>query len=232
MKYTLKIMVMLFMVTLCGATMGIALGVNPLWIIGILLVASFAPRPVGALTVSLIDLARPAGNNPGSGGGLKSEIILIPEENINWATFQPRGPDGITVIDIPMKTGKYMKRFYMTPDVIEPSEKKIKGSNVDCGGWEVSVKGFHPGFADAVMSWIALNGYSFKGLVIIQNGTENKKYLLGEYGNLVYVDDIQSKWGASVEKDKGHEITFSAKMKNTIGTYTGQIKYDPTSASW
>ena len=85
MKYTLKIMVMLLMVVLTGATIGTAIGVNPMWVIGTLVAsATLLPRPMGALAVSLIDLARPNLNNPGAGGGVKSEIILIPQENINW----------------------------------------------------------------------------------------------------------------------------------------------------
>jgi len=232
MKYTIKIMVMLLMVVLTGATIGTAIGVHPMWVIGVLAVASFAPRPVGALTASLIDLARPTGNNPGSGGGMKSQIILIPDENIDWANTPERSADGTSLTNIALKAGKYMKRFYMTSDVIEPSLKKLKGSNQDCGGWEVGVKGFHPGWGDAVMSWIALNGYSFKGLVILQSGFDGKKYLLGENGNLVYCDDIQAKWGASVEKDKGMEFTFTGKQSNTYAVYTGVLKFDPTSSSW
>jgi hypothetical protein len=232
MKYTLKIMVMLFMVVLTGATMGIALGVNPMWIIGVLLVASFAPRPVGALTATLIDLARPNSNNPGSGGGIKSEIILIPAENINWGTTPARAVDGVTISDITLKAGKYMKRLYMSADVIEPSQKKIKGSNIDSGGWEISIKGFYPGFGQAIMSWIALHGYSFKGIIIIQNCADGTKYMIGEPCNYAYIDDVQSKWGATVEKERGQEITFTAKQPNPMAIYTGVIKYDPTSASW
>ncbi len=223
---------MLFLVVLSGAIIGTAIGVNPIWVIGVLAIASFAPRPIGALTVSLVDLARPTGNNPGSGGGMKSQIILIPDESIDWPNTPSRSADGLTLTNIALKSGKYMKRFYMTSDVIEPGMKKLKGTNQDCGGWEVSLKGFHPGWGDAVMSWIALNGYSFKGLVMIQNGADGKKYVLGENGNLVYCDDINAKWGASVEKDKGLDFTFIGKQSNTYATYSGVLKFDPTSASW
>ncbi|MFZ4523825.1 MAG: hypothetical protein ACOYNC_19140 [Bacteroidales bacterium] len=232
MKYTLKVMVMLFMVVLTGATIGTAIGVNPIWVIGILLITAFAPRQLGIVAASLVDLARPAGNNPGAGGGIKSEILLIPEDSINWNAFPSRGADGITIATVPLKAGKYMKRFYMTDDVIEPSQKKIKGGNVDSGGWEISLKGFHPGWGDAVMSWIALNGYSFKGCIIFRNCADGKKYLIGEPCNVVHVDDIQSKWGSSVEKERGHEIVFTSKQSMPLAVYTGPISYDPTSASW
>ena len=232
MKYTLKIMVMLLLVTLSGVAIGTGLGVNPLWVIGILLASALVPRQLGILTVSLVDLSRPTGSNPGAGGGVKSEIILIPNSDIDWSTFPAKAADGVTVSNIPMKAGKYMKRFYMTADVIEPSMKKIKGGNKDSGGYEVSLKGFHPGWGDAIMSWIALYGYAFEGLVIIQNCADGKKYLIGEACNLVYCDDIQSAWGATVEKEKGNTFTFVSKMKTPVGIYTGAIKYDPTSASW
>ena len=224
---------MLFMVVLTGATVGTEIGVNPMWVIGVLLITAFAPRQLGIVTASLVDLARPAGsNNPGGGGGVKSEILLIPDDAINWAAFPDRAVDGITLASLPLKTGRYMKRFYMTDDVIEPGQKKLKGSNVDCGGWEITLKGFYPGWGDAVMAWIANNGYAFKGVVIFRNCADGKKYLIGEPCNLVHIDDIQSKWGASVEKDKGHEITFMSKQSKPLAVFTGAIVYDPTSASW
>jgi hypothetical protein len=232
MKYSLKIMVMLFLVVLTGATIGTAIGVNPVWVMGVLLVSAIVPRQLGLVTASLVDLARPVGNNPGSGGGVKSEILLIPEESINWAAFPDRTLNDSTIASIPLKAGKYMKRLYMTDDVIEPGLKKLKGSNVDCGGWEVTLKGFYPGFGDAVMAWIASNGYSFRGLVIFRNCADGKKYLLGEPCNVVHIDDIQSKWGTSVEKDKGHEITFMSKQSKPLAIFTGALVYDPTSASW
>lgn len=230
MKNTLRILVMLFMVVLSGATLGIMLDVNPMIIIGALLLASFIPRPLGALTVSLVDLARPTGSNPGAGGGVKSEIILIPAENIASITYW--AVDNISVADVTMKTGKYMKRFYMTSDVIEPSQKKLKGSNVDSGGWEVSIKGFYPGFGDAILSWIANYGYAFEGLLIFQNCADGKKYILGQMCNWVHVDDIQSAWGPTVEKERGNTVTFLAKQSKPLAVYLGVIKYDPTSASW
>ncbi|MCX6305504.1 MAG: hypothetical protein NT040_11100 [Bacteroidetes bacterium] len=232
MKYSLKIMVMLFMVVLSGATIGTYIGVNPMWVIGILLVTALAPRQLGIATVTLVDLARPAGNNPGAGGGIKSEILLIPEDSINWAAFPDRTLNDSTIASLPLKVGKFMKRFYMTDDVIEPGQKKIKGGNVDSGGWEISLKGFHPGWGDAVMAWIASYGYAFKGCVIIRNCADGKKYLIGEPCNVVHIDDIQSKWGSSVEKEKGHEITFVSKQSKPIAIFTGPIVYDPTSASW
>ena len=221
---------MLFMTLLTGATIGIAIGVNPLWVIGVLVLTAFAPRLPGIAAVSLIDLARPTGSNPGAGGGIKSEIILINEADVS--VVGARATDGVTISSITMKPGKYMHRFYLTDDVIEPGQKKIKGSNVDSGGWECSLKGFHPGFGAAVMSWIAMYGYSFKGYLIFRNCSDNTKYLIGEGCNLVHVEDIQAKWGATVEKERGQEITFTAKQSLPMAIFTGAIQYDPSSASW
>ena len=220
------------MVTLVGGTIGAVLEISPLWIMIPMLVASFIKAPAGALCVSLIDLARPAGSNPGAGGGVKSEILLIPSENVDWNNYPARGADGVTLTDIPLRAGKYMHRFYVTADVIEPAMKKIKGSNKDSGGWECTLKGFHPGFGNAVLSWISQYGFAFEGLVIIQNGTDGKRYVIGEPCNLCYVDDMQSAWGATVDKEKGHTITFGAKQKNPLAIYTGIVKYDPSSSSW
>ena len=183
--------------------------------------------------VSLFDIARPTGSNPGAGGGVDSEIILIHSDDINWDTYPAAGADGVTIsTNIPLKAGKYMHRFYMTPDVIEPYMKKIKGGNKDSGGYEVGVKGFFPGIGASVLKWIANFGYQFEGIVIIQNCADGVKYIIGEKCNHVYCDDIQSKWGSTVEKEKGNDFDFKSKQKNPIGIYTGAILYDPGSASW
>ena len=227
-----RILTIVLMVIIVGGAIGAVLEINPLWVMLPMVAMSFLKAPAGALCVSLIDLARPAGSNPGSGGGLNSEILLIHSENIDWLTYPARGATGETIADIPLKAGKYMHRFYMTSDVIEPSQKKIKGSNKDSGGYEIQLKGFYPGWGNAVLSWIAQYGYAFEGIIIIQNNADGKRYVIGEPCFLTLIDDIQSAWGATVEKDKGHTITFGAKQKNPMGIYTGAIKYDPGSASW
>ena len=229
----LRILLTLTMATLISAVIGSLLGVNPLWIAGALALFSLAPQPTGVLKIALFDLARPTGSNPGAGGGLDSEIILINSEDIDWSTFPARGADGVTLsADIPLKAGKYMHRFYMTPDVIEPYFKKIKGGNKDSGGYEVGVKGFYPGMELAVLKWIQNFGYQFDGIVIIQNCANNTKYYIGEPCNLVYCDNIESVWGSTVDKEKGNNFTFMSKQKNSLGIYSGAITYDPGSASW
>ena len=189
------------------------------------------PRPEGVLQIQLFDLARPSGSNPGAGGGLDSEIILIHDDDIDWPNY-PTFADGKISTTIPLKSGKYMHRFYMTQDVLEPAFKKIKGGNIDSGGYECSVKGFYPGIGEAVLKWISNFGYEFKGVVNIQNCADSTKYLIGEKCNLVHIDDIQTKWGQTVDKEKGNDFTFMSKQKNPMAIYTGAIVYDPGSASW
>ena len=57
--------------------------------------------------------------------------------------------------DIPLKTGKFMHSFYMTQDTIKPSQKNLKGSNQDCGGFEIRMEGFYSGFEKAQQKWMA-----------------------------------------------------------------------------
>ena len=61
------------------------------------------------MTIALFDLAKPTVRTAGGGGGIKSEIILIQEADIDWDTFPPRDTEGVTIAaDIAMKTGKFM----------------------------------------------------------------------------------------------------------------------------
>ena len=133
------------------------------------------------MTIALFDLAKPTVRNAGGGGGIKSEIILIQEADIDWDTFPQRDADGVTIADdIQLLTGKFMHSLYMTQGTIKPSQKKLKGSNQDCGGYEIGLEGFYPGIEKAVQKWIQNFGIDFKGIVIIQNCASNKRYLIGE----------------------------------------------------
>lgn len=230
----LRILMTLTMAMLMSIALGVYLDVNPLPILGALLVISYViPRPEGALMVSLLDLARPTGDNIGGGGGIDNEIILINAEDVDIANFPARSTlGGKITTNIPLKAGKYMHRFYATDATIKPSQKKLKGSNKDSGGYEVGVECFHPGLEEAILNWISSFGFSFKGFVIIQNCTLSKKYILGEPCNLVTVDDLETMWGEEVDKDKGTKIIFKGKQSSPIALYTGVITYDPGSASW
>jgi len=41
------------------------------------------------MAIPLFDLFKPTVRNAGGGGGIKSEIILIMESDIDWTTFLP-----------------------------------------------------------------------------------------------------------------------------------------------
>ncbi len=77
---------------------------------------------------------------------------------------------GVTIADdIQLLTGKFMHSFYMTQGTIKPSQKKLKGSNQDCGGYEIGLEGFYPGIEKAEQKWIQNLRIDFKGIVIIQS---------------------------------------------------------------
>jgi len=226
----------IMMIALTASVFAYALDANPLVIAGALTVFSLiVPRQQGVLNFSvLFDLARPDSETAGSGGGIKSEIILIHESDVE-SPFPVRGigPDAAVISsDILMKTGKFMHRFYMTQGTIKPSEKILKGSNQDCGGWQVSLEGFYPGIEKAVQAWKAQFGISFKGYIIIQNCSEGKRYLIGEPCNLAHIDNIDTTWGEEVDKEKGSKFTFTSKQGNPMAIYEGAIVYDPASPSW
>jgi hypothetical protein len=131
------------------------------------------------------------------------------------------------VDDIQPLTGKFMHSFYMTQGTIKPSQKKLKGSNQDCGGFELGQEGFYLGIGKAVQKWIHNFGIDFKGLLIIQNGTNNRKYLLGEKDNLVYLETIDTTWGEEIDKDKGHKFGFLCKQGSPMAFYEGDLLMDP-----
>jgi hypothetical protein len=229
-----RILSIMLIAMLAGAGIALATGWDPgITIMGLAALSLIFPSQAGVLAISLVDLARPAGDNIGGGGGIDSEIILIHSDDINWSTFPARAADLVTIAgNIPLKAGKFMHRFYMTQKTIKPNEKKVKGSNDDCGGYEVSLEGFYPGIEKAIQAWKAAHGISFKGLLIVQNCSGSKRYLVGEPCNLVVIDAIDTVWGEDVSKDKGSKITFKSVQSLPMAFYEGAITYDSTSASW
>lgn len=180
------------------------------------------------MSVSLFDLLKPTIKNAGGGGGIKSEIIIALEEDIDMNSFPAREADGVTILtDIPMKTGKYMHTLYMTQGTIKPGQKKLKGSNNDCGGFELTLEGFHPGMEKESQKWISNFGIGFKGILIIQNCASSRRYMLGEPCNMVYCETIETTWGEEIDKDKGHKITFMCKQGTPMAIYEGAIALDP-----
>jgi hypothetical protein len=181
------------------------------------------------MEIELFDLFKPSVRKAGGGGGIKSELILIREEDIDWATFPERDVDGVTITtDIPLKVGKFMHSFYMTQGTIKPSQKKLKGSNQDCGGYEIGLEGFYPGIEKSVQKWIQNFGIDFKGIVIIQNCASSRRYLIGEPCNLVHLEIIDTTWGEEIDKDKGHKFGFLCKQSSPMAFDEGDLTMDPT----
>ncbi|MFH1297441.1 MAG: hypothetical protein ABIJ04_09240, partial [Bacteroidota bacterium] len=201
----LKFLTTILLAVFSASIISYATGANPgVLMLGFLAFGFLVPGPQGVASFILFDLAKPAGDNAGGGGGIKSEIILIQESDIDWALFPARDVDGVTITDdITLKTDRFMQRFYMTQGTIKPNQKKLKGSNQDCGGYEISLEGFYPGIEKAVQKWIAQFGIGFKGIVIIPNCASSKRYLIGEPCNLVHIEDIDTTWGEEIDKDKG-----------------------------
>lgn len=169
--------------------------------------------------MDLIDVLKPVTSNPGSGGGINSEIYLIQSKDI--ATFPVRDIDGVSIkTPIIMKSGKYARLFYMTQETIVPKEKKVKGENSDGGNWSVSVEGSHPGLDKAIQAFKANFGFNFEGYVLIKHVASNSIYLLGEPGNLVKIDDIDSTWNA---KGKGTKFQFQADQSQPMAFYDAAI---------
>jgi hypothetical protein len=230
----LRILTTIFLALLAGIGFSAATGAPLAWTFGGLLLFSFIiPKQDGVLNVSLFDLAAPSTGNAGAGGGIDSEIILIPDENIDWPNFPSRTVNGSTIgTTIPLKAGKYMHRFYATQGTIKPTQKKVNGANKDCGGFEVGVECFHPGLNAEIIGWLDSFSFPFKGLIIIQNCADSKKYLFGEACNLMYLKDTDTQWGEEVDKEKGNKLVFSGKQSRPFAIYTGSLTYDPGSTSW
>ena len=175
--------------------------------------------------MDLLDVKKPNVANPGAGGGINTEIILIQASDV--ATFPALDADGVTYkTPIVMKAGKYARVFYMTQETIAPSEKKAKGENSDGGNWQVSVEGNFPGLGKAIQKFKKDFGFNFEGYVIIRHVTENVNYILGEPGYYVKVDDVDAKWNA---KGKGTKFQFQADQANPICFYDAAIPFQTTS---
>lgn len=228
-----RLLSILLLAILAGGGLALAVGLPPAPIIGALVVCSIViPKQAGVLNVTLFDLAKPTGTNPGAGGGIKSSIILINGDDIDWDNFPSRTDGSIITANIPLKAGRFMHRFYMTQETIIPSQKLLVGGNKDCGGYEISLAGFFPGIGKAVQKWIANFGVGFQGLIIIENCSTGTNFLIGEPCNMVYISALDTVWGTDISKPKGTTFTFLAKQAVPMAFYEGAILYDPSSVSW
>ena len=114
----------------------------------------------------------------------------------------------------------------MTQGTIKSSHKKLKGSDQDCGGYDIGLEGFYPGIEKAVREWIQNFGIDFKGIVIIRNCSSAKRYLIGEPFNLVHLETIETTRGGEIDKDKGHKFGFLCKQGSRMAFYEGATVMD------
>lgn len=235
------------MVLLFSALVGPALayGFNPdagictnLIFMGAVFASSFIPMPSGIslATYALTDLEKPAGAMPGTGGGIRSIIYAALEDDIDVANFPARSADMVTITgNLPFKAGKYLHRIYATEKTIEPIEKKLKGPNRDSGGYEISLKYFHPAVSAAVQEFKAKHSNSnfFLIIKVYQNGAFSN-YLIGEPYNTAWMDDYETKFGKDQTEAKGTDFTFLCYQSLPMAIYSGQTDTltDNSSASY
>lgn len=229
MKTVQLLLVALFSIVVGNA---LAFGINPdagialkLGMCGLVFGASYLPvmGGVSLATFALVDLEKPAGAKPGTGGGIRTIIYAALEDDINLGAFPARGDDYVTISqNLPLKAGKYMHRIYATEKTIEPIEKKLKGPNRDSGGFEISLKFFHPGVAAAVQEFKAKHSDSnfFLIIKVYQNGAFTN-YLIGEPYNTVWMDDYETKFGKDQTEAKGTDFTFLCYQSLPMAIYTG-----------
>lgn len=220
-KFATKIL----FITVMGMIFGTFMGVNAAYPMAALFVLSFAPMPSGVLPMAydMFDIDKPAGSWPGAGGGIKSVVYAALEDDLVIASWPSRAADQATISsDIVLKAGKYLHQIYATEDTIEPNEKKLKGPNRDSGGFEVTLKFFHPGVEAAIQEFKAKHANS-NFILLIKNCGENKVYLIGEPCNTAWLEDFETKWGKDVDEGKGTDFTFMCKQPKPVAIYSGAL---------
>ncbi|MDR1022678.1 MAG: hypothetical protein LBL94_05340 [Prevotellaceae bacterium] len=175
--------------------------------------------------MDLFNLSKPLEPNAGGGGGIVNELLLAKLDDI-MLPLPGRGADGVTIADdIMLKSGKKFHRLYVTNKTLEPSQKRVSGSNADCYGYEVGVTGFFPGLGKKILSFLALHG-SFTGLIILRSigadGAE-ERFLLGDSATPVELSDTDTKWGKLPNEDKGTTLTFKGTQKFPLAIYEGEL---------
>ena len=184
----------------------------------------------------LIDIEKPALAKPGAGGGIKSILYLVAEADVELEQFPARGSDQVTITaDLPLKTGKHIHRVYATEKTIEVVEKKLKGPNKDAGGFEISVKGFHPGVEKAIQEFKAKHSDgSFFLFIKVRVAGAWRVYLIGLPYNSVTLDDFETKFGKDASEGRGTDLMFLCQQIEPMAIYEGQLDEltDQNSASW
>jgi hypothetical protein len=175
--------------------------------------------------MDLFNLLKPAEVNAGGGGGIINEILIAQLDDLALP-LPGRDADGVTISeDILMKEGKMFHRLYVTNKTLEPSQKRVSGSNADCYGYEVGVTGFFPGLGKKILSFLAQHG-NFTGVVILRNikddGSE-VRFLLGDSANPIELSDTDTKWGKLPNEDKGTTLTLKGTQRLPFAIKEGEL---------
>lgn len=176
--------------------------------------------------MSVTDLLRPIGRNPGNGGGFGTEYYFAPQ---SYLTTQPiRDVTDVSKVtaNLAFATGKRLIKLYATQASLEPSCKKAKGENDDNFGYECSIKGSRPGVDDDALKFITeLDGE--KGYIIIKRVSSTgvvTMFLMGTEQNPIRLDDFELKFGASITNATTTTPTFSCTQELPMATYTGELQ--------
>lgn len=172
------------------------------------------------------DLVRPAGINPGNGGGFGTEYYFAPKD---WLTTQPIRDVADTSkvsADLVFSAGKRLIKLYATKATLEPSCKKAKGENDDNFGYEVSIKGSRPGVdADALKFITEHDGE--KGYVIAKKVSPTgviTMFILGTEQNPIVLDDFELKFGAAITNSTSTTPTFTCIQELPMAIYVGALQ--------
>jgi hypothetical protein len=175
--------------------------------------------------MELFNLLKPSEPNAGGGGGIINEILIAQLDDLALP-LPGRNADGITITDdILMKEGKKFHRLYVTNKTLEPSQKRVSGSNADCYGYEVGITGFFPGLGKELLSFLALHG-NFTGVAILRSVKDDGsevRYLLGDSATPIELSDTDTKWGKLPNEDKGTTLTFKGTQRLPFAIYEGEL---------
>jgi hypothetical protein len=171
----------------------------------------------------LTDIDKSSVPNPGAGGGIKSVIYAILEDDVDIDSFPSRGDDLVTITaDIPLKAGKYIHQIYATEDTIEPLEKLLQGPNRDANSFEITLNFFHPDLAKAIQEFKAKH-ISSRFFLLFKLCVLDRVYLIGEPCNTAYITLSDATLGKNSKEGRGTNFTFVAQQSLPMAFYEGTL---------
>lgn len=176
--------------------------------------------------MSVIDLIKPEGRNPGNGGGLGTEYYFAPKSSLTTQPVRDTTDISKIVVDLAFAPTKRLIKMYATKETLEPACKKAKGDNKDCFGYECSIKGSRPGVdADALKFITEHDGE--EGYIIIKKVSPTgvvTLFLMGTEQNPIVLDDFELKFGASITDSTATIPTFMCVQELPLAIYTGELQ--------